>query len=164
VNAAFSRRGGGTDKGRFPSLPPVSSVLCVSVCVFLLRLRCFFFFHDLQPRHRLTMKIRRKSEKTSDGVPPLHTLITCTYQKLFKKDAAFTVPVGDPAPNGGHGHGTSDQKPHRHERGSSWRVRVSHRKFPHSLTRHIMALVLLFFIIARSLVGGVISCYVLVVA
>lgn len=84
------------------------------------------------------MKIRRKSEKATrgpsgvDGVPPLHTLITCTYQKLFKKDGFMLVgglSNGAPTTNAAHGggvtlgHGTTDHKSHRHERGNSWGVR-----------------------------------------
>ncbi len=78
------------------------------------------------------MKIRRKSEKggqgaSPDGVPPLHTLITCTYQKLFKKDgvagfdngAAWDRPAGHGT---GHAAGRQHkrQKLQRHELGSSW--------------------------------------------
>ncbi|XP_024360043.1 uncharacterized protein [Physcomitrium patens] len=70
------------------------------------------------------MKIRRKSEKgaESDGVPPLHTLITCTYQKLFKKDGDHGG--GDNGAVVGGTHGTVDggkastvqrHKKHRHD-------------------------------------------------
>lgn len=71
------------------------------------------------------MKIRRKSEKGSvqgvDGVPPLHLLITCTYQKLFKKDALSLVDHhgGALGASSNGAHGTSDvarHKPH----GTSW--------------------------------------------
>jgi hypothetical protein len=75
------------------------------------------------------MKIRRKSAKlgSPDGVPPLHTLITCTYQKLFKRDGCFDNGAAGAAGADPAGHGASPdpavqrkrQKLHRHDLGSS---------------------------------------------
>ncbi|KAG0600070.1 hypothetical protein M758_11G005000 [Ceratodon purpureus] len=79
------------------------------------------------------MKIRRRSEKqlgvAPDGVPPLHTLITCTYQKLFRKEGGGYGFDSSGAAGGGNGAaggpGASlehkrQKKLHRHEPGSSW--------------------------------------------
>lgn len=68
------------------------------------------------------MRIRRKSEKVveSDGVPPLHTLITCTYQKLFKKD-------------GEHGGGNEDGVAETHGTSETGKANIAdrHRKQRH---------------------------------